>query len=324
MKRLKAWLSLLYAQNCAQATLLCVHRNVQRKESLLVKAATNFEGGVVGCGSTCGVVTGGVLGIGSLMGSRPGISNEEREKKIQWMSRCYVDWFKERFGTCLCRERVAVDFATARGILRYFIPGIKLVKCLHHIGEAVCFLDRMMRRELGAEDTPGGIKSGKTLEPEEPHCAFTVFKRIVDRDTEAYMSIAPAVTGLVGGAALSGGACGALLGSFLALGLEYGYDPGSMELFDITRAFIRGHGNLLKHDTFAGLQPVEIPGEAFARSRYLADAFLKRFGSLSCMEITEKQFSSVEEVRCFLDERRGCRDIQAWCQKETSRLLPTG
>lgn len=275
----------------------------------------------MGCGSTCGVVTGGVSGIGSLMASRTGTTSKSLETRIHEMSYSYVTWFESRFGTCLCRERVQVDFATLPGILRYFIPGIKLLKCLHHIGIAVEFLDRMIRQETVGEAVTAGPEPARASQPEEPHCACGVLRDLETVDASSLQHLVHAATGLMGGTACSGGACGALLGSFLAMGLEFGYDPRSMGLFKITRAFIRGHGNLLKHETFAERTPAHVPVEAFARSRYLADGFRKHFGSLDCREITGRRFSSPAEVRSFLRESTVCNEIQTWCKQETFKLL---
>ena len=69
--RWKARRNFLYAQNCAQATLLTLGWTFETSDPVLTKAATNFEGGCVGCGSTCGVVSGGVLGLGALLSCLP-------------------------------------------------------------------------------------------------------------------------------------------------------------------------------------------------------------------------------------------------------------
>lgn len=309
-----ARLNLLYAQNCAHATLLSLEDVFGYRYPVLLRAATNFEGGLVGCGETCGVVTGGVLGIGALASSGGHDDRDRREEAVQRLSREYKTWFESRFGTSVCRERTQVDFSTMGGLVRYLLPGDKLVKCLHHIGQAVGFLSRHIRKEIPGAASEGGRSSADADGPLEPHCCYTVLRRIGQAGLESDPALVWATAGLAGGVAQSGSVCGALLGAVLSLGLEFGYDPRSMGVGGITAAFIRGHWNLLRKPG------TEIPREAFARSRALADHFRKRFGSLRCRDITGRSFSRPQDVRIFLGESRNCQAVLSWCEAEAGAL----
>lgn len=312
--RRRARTRLLLAQNCAQATLLTLEDVGGARFPGLARAATNLEGGVVGCGSTCGVVTGGVLGIGAAL-SRGGAAEEE----ILGLSREYVQWFETRFGTTLCRERTGVDFGGAGGMLRYLLPGTKLLLCLQHTGEALVFLSsRVRRRSAGArspetEAGPGGL-------PREPHCAGSVIRRLPGGGSEPLAGILAAASGFSGGVAGNGAACGALLGAFLWLGLEQGLDPRAMSLAGVTRTFIVGHVNLARHRRLGHRSPGQLPREPFARTRFLADRFLDRFGSLHCAEITGTRFASSTEIRDHLCAGDGCERVLSWCVRQAGEL----
>jgi len=317
--RWRARCKLLLAQNCAQATLLTLEDAFGTRVPGLVKAATNLEGGVVGCGSSCGVVTGGVLGIGALrwFGRENGAAFSEQA--VFELCREYVQWFRNRFGTTLCGERTGLDFARPTGMLRYVLPGTKLVGCLQHIGEAVAYLCHRLR-EPDAQGTSacGGAPAAGVL-PADPHCACTVFRRLRDEADGRVPWMLGSATGLAGGAGGDGAACGALLGAFLSLGLAWGLDVRAMNLAGITRAFLVGHYHLVRHGRFARRSPGEVPDEPFARGRYLADRFVDRFGSLHCAEITGRGFGSVGEVRAFLDSG-GCSETLSWCVGEARTL----
>jgi hypothetical protein len=319
--RRRAQCNLVYASNCAQATLLTLGRTLERPDPVLTKAATNFEGGCVGSGSTCGVVSAGVLGIGALLSSLHREDPLQLEEDIYEASIGYRKWFEERFGTSLCRERVEVDFGTLGGFLSYLFPGDKLVRCLRHIGEALVRVNEEVLHAARKRGLPIRFMQGMQGGPAEPHCAYSVFHRIVGRSGRAGNSVGWACTGLGGGVALGGAVCGGLLGAILGLGLEYGTDPESMGFGGILKAFVEGHRNLLRHESFAEGPARDLPREAFARSRYLADRFVKAFGSLNCREITGRAFSSPEDLRAFLSESRVCGEIFSWCERGALELL---
>lgn len=319
----RARLNLLYAQNCAQATLRTLAKTLERSDPVLMRAATNFEGGCVGCGSTCGVVSGGVLGIGALLCSLPHGDPNQLEAEIYEASIGFRKWFEGRFGTSVCYERVGVDFGTLGGLLSYLFPGHKLVRCLHHIGEAVVSLADKVSEAAEKRGVPLDFGPPKNGGPSEPHCAYTVFKALAVQAKTPENSVGWACTGLGGGVALGGAVCGGLLGAILGLGLQYGIDPDSVGFGGIAKAFVVGHHHLVKHEKFAE-GPVEaLPKEAFARSRYLADRFEQTFGSLNCREITGREFVSPGDLKTFLPESDVCARIFSWCEREAAKLMNT-
>jgi hypothetical protein len=318
--RQRARLNLLRAQNCAHATLLSMEDVFCNRDPVLMRAATNLEGGVVGCGETCGVVSAGVLAIGGLLSTAGYQSPRAREQAIQRVAASYKSWFEGRFGTSLCRERVQVDFSTARGLLRYLIPGDRLLRCLEHIGLAAGFLTERLREELSAANKRESAREEKGEQagggPGEPHCTFTVLKMVYPEQIGFTDSLRWATTGLAGGIALTGAVCGALLGGILAIGLKYGYDARVTSRAALTAAFIRGHWNLLRHR-----HPGPPPREAFATSRFLAERFQRQFGSMRCEEISSRSFASAEDLRSFLESSLQCGEVLSWCGEQARRLV---
>jgi hypothetical protein len=286
-----------------------------------MRASTNFEGGCVGCGSTCGVVSGGVLGMGALLSCLPGQDPQSLEQDIYEASIAYRKWFEERFGTSLCQERVGVEFGRLGGMLSYLFPGDKMLRCLQHIGEALVFVNDEVRRSAEKRNLPLRFDQVVPGGPTEPHCAYTVFKALAGRSDSKENAVGWACTGLAGGVALSGAVCGGLLGAILGLGLEYGIDPESMGYGNIVKEFVVGHRNLVKHEALAKRPVEDLPREAFARSRYLADRFEKAFGSLNCKDITGRAFASPDELHAFLPGSEVCGKIFTWCEQEAAELI---
>jgi hypothetical protein len=319
--RRNARLNLIYASNCAQATLLTLDKAMDRSDPVLMKAATNFEGGCVGCGSTCGVVSGGILGIGALLSSLSQEDPRQLEKDIYEASIAYRKGFEETFGTSVCNERVEVDFGTLGGLLSYLFPGDKLLRCLQHIGEALVQVNDVVVQAAEKRGLPLRFDKGMRGGPGEPHCAYTVFQALAARSARQGNSVGWACTGLGGGVALSGAVCGGLLGAILGLGLEYGTDPAAMGFGGIVKAFVVGHRNLVKHETLARGAVEDLPKEAFARSRYLADRFEKAFGSLQCRDLVGRRFDSADELSAFLPESKVCREVFTWCEREAAKLM---
>jgi len=84
---------LLKDLNCALATLEVVQDMIGIQEDMALRSATGLEGGLVACGSTCGVVTGGALGIALMRIEELGKDGQAAEYAVMKEAKEYVDWF---------------------------------------------------------------------------------------------------------------------------------------------------------------------------------------------------------------------------------------
>ncbi|MCK7515432.1 MAG: hypothetical protein MZV70_73255 [Desulfobacterales bacterium] len=95
--------------------------------------------------STCGVVSGGALGIAPMrheMHRRRGRERPEGDSCSE--ARAYVDWFHDNFSTQRCRERTGVDFYQASSwSQQYLLPGERIARCFWHIGKAASLLGNL-------------------------------------------------------------------------------------------------------------------------------------------------------------------------------------
>ena len=100
--------------NCSQSVFCAyaVEMGVDRETAL--KVAQAFGGGMGLMGETCGAVTGAFMVIGLKYG-RTSIDDDEAKRKTYALVKDFVEKFKARNGTIMCRELLGCDIGTPRG-----------------------------------------------------------------------------------------------------------------------------------------------------------------------------------------------------------------
>jgi C_GCAxxG_C_C family probable redox protein len=281
--------------NCAAATLQAFQDVFGLRDDLLLKSVTGLEGGVVAGGSTCGVITGGALGLAQLWRERIGADPSASESLMKMVAD-YVGWFLENVGTTLCRERTGVDFHTGRGLARYFIPGDRVIRCMSHIGKALRFL------ETTAGHGPLPSRSGRDDCEAPLHCASAVLATLRERTGLGHVRIERTAAVLSGGVGLSGGVCGALAGAIMGVNLLVGMDVRQSGRVRIMRDFAVGHINLLIRE------PRWMP-EPFGIGREIVRRFREEAGSTLCRRIAGRDVTDIADLSAHLSASRTCRSM---------------
>jgi hypothetical protein len=75
---------------------------MERREDRVLKAFTGLEGGIVESGSTCGVVTGGALGLALMHDNALQERGTVAEAGVLSLVGEYYRWFEESFGSSYC------------------------------------------------------------------------------------------------------------------------------------------------------------------------------------------------------------------------------
>lgn len=276
----------------------------------MLKALTGLEGGGVASGSTCGVVSGGAVGIALLHRDELDSGGEAAEEEVLKKAGEYVDWFRESVGTTSCRERIGVDFYTAAGQVRYFLPGDRLGRCLVHLyrsAKKFSSFDPPLPGESGRGGA-GGNAGGAV------HCAREVLRGVraatgVGDDLLERLSVV-----FDGGIGLRGGLCGALAGGLMALNLRAGWDIRRIRFPEVVKRFVVGHLNLLRRE------PVGRP-EAFSVGRGIVADFRKRYGSVECGVIIQKTFPDVRSFQEHMKGPRSCGDLISFAVQRAARAI---
>ena len=100
--------------SCSQAVLSTYGPTLglDRKTALRVSGA--FGGGMGRMGQTCGAVTGAFMVIGLKYGKTRAEDNQTRDKAYS-LVREFVDRFKSRNGSIVCKELLGCDMSTPEG-----------------------------------------------------------------------------------------------------------------------------------------------------------------------------------------------------------------
>ncbi len=286
--------------NCATATLEAVQDVFGVRDDLLLRCVTGLEGGVVAGGSTCGVITGGSLGMAQVW-EKATRRDPASSPEFMALVRRYVEWFARTFGTTLCSERTGIDFYTTAGQVRYFLPGDRVLRCISHIGSAVAYL----REEAGRFSEDARSETGvRGVRAEGIGCATTVLANVRLRTGLGDPRIERAAGALSGGVGLSGGVCGALVGAVMGINLLVGMDVRRMNRLSVMRDFAVGHVNLLLR------RPRWMP-EPFGIGREIVCRFSEQAPSRQCRLIVGREFSSPARLSAFLSSSPTCSDLIA-------------
>lgn len=282
---------------------------VGKREDRVLKAFTGLEGGLVASGSTCGVVTGGALGIALTHDNALQQRGMAAEAGVLSLVGEYFKWFEENFGSSFCRERSGVDFYTTFGQLRYFFPGDRVGKCLWHIRGAMRHLYTYQEKDLSAIDL-----EPKEIRDEPVHCAQAVLSGIRDRTSIGDPLLERLSFVFDGGVGFQGGVCGALAGAIMGVNLLLGMNIRDTSYFQTLKAFAIGHLNLLLN------KPIGNP-EPFGVGKSVVQRFREEAGATECRTITEKVFSDWNDFQGHISSSDKCAGLIELATTEASNAI---
>ncbi|MGV7223290.1 MAG: C-GCAxxG-C-C family protein [Nitrospinales bacterium] len=283
---------------------------INKPDDSILKAFTGLEGGVVASGSTCGVVSGGAMGLA--ISHYDEIINNGLPAQIGVLSLIedYVNWFDNKYHTTYCRERTGTNFYSGMGQLRYFLPGDKVAKCMWHIRGSLRHLNSTFQNEL-----PKNISfSDKGDKPF--HCAKQVLTGIKEQTGITNERLENLSFVFDGGVGLQGGVCGALAGAIMGINILVGMDIRSNSYFQNVKAFTIGHYNLLRDKQIGSPEPFNV-------GKQVVEKFKKEAGELECKSITGKRFSAWDEFQEFVQSSDKCAHLIKMATNEASKQIET-
>ena len=279
------------------------------REDRVLKALTGLEGGVVASGSTCGVVTGGALGLALMYNNVLQERGVAAEAGVLYQVGEYIKWFEDNFGSSLCRERSGVNFYTTGGQLRYLLPGDRVGKCLWHIRGAMRNLYTYQAKDLPVIDVkPKGIQG------EPIHCAQAVLKGIRERTGIGDPLLERLSFIFDGGVGFHGGVCGALAGAVMSINLLLGMNIRETSYFKTLKAFTVGHINLLLDKPIGKHEP-------FGVGKNIVQRFREKAGAIECRTITEKEFSGWTDFQKHISSFDKCTGLIELVTTEASKAI---
>lgn len=303
------YLTLIKNLNCALATLRSVQKTSGDLDDEVLRAAGGLEGGCAACGLTCGVATGGALGIG-LMNEDFLLQGIKEEMTLVEMVRDYMDWFQKTHGSSLCRERTGVDFHTALGQFLYLFPGTKVARCAGMTGRTLNHLIHgraLLPPRKEVEDILGEVSEIK-------HCARYVLEKIRMKTGLGNSRLERLAVVFDGGVGLKGEVCGGCAGAIMAINLSYGFNVRSVSFLENVGRFVRGHINLIR----------KIPRnkkEVFATGKQFVTQFTDRFGTMRCSDLCGLTFSNSGEFIDHITQSSRCSEILDFAADQAVQLM---
>lgn len=275
----------------------------------LLKAVTGLEGGCVACGSTCGVVTGGALGIALNYESEIAERGLPAEKKVLGKVGKYADWFASTYGSYLCRERTRSDFYSTWGQLKYFLTFYRLAGCFRHIRGAMRYLYQTNHQPMTLDNNIANAQDEQAL-----HCARFVLEGIRKKTGIGSKRLEKLSFVFDGGLGLTGGVCGALAGAIIGINLLLGLPVRNMSYWKTIKGFGIGHVNLLVDRPFGTQEP-------FKAGKQVVQKFNEIAGSTECCNITGEGFAGWDDFQEYIKGSSQCHELMDFAVDQACRVI---
>jgi len=101
--------------SCSQAMLSSYGEQFGLNREIALKVSGAFGGGMARMGETCGAVTGAFMVIGLKYGNAR-VEDKQAKERAYSLVREFVDRFKSRNGSIVCRELLGYDISTPEGM----------------------------------------------------------------------------------------------------------------------------------------------------------------------------------------------------------------
>jgi len=121
-------------KGCSQATISAFQEILGLKDTLALKAATGFAGGIARHGSTCGALTAGIMVIGMKYG-RDNLEDYDSLMRTYAPVSKLIRQFKEEFGSMNCRDITKTDLLDFEQMKEFYISGRHDKECAVVVGK---------------------------------------------------------------------------------------------------------------------------------------------------------------------------------------------
>jgi C_GCAxxG_C_C family probable redox protein len=129
--------------SCSQAILSVYGEQFGLDREIALRVAGAFGGGMGSMGETCGCVTGAFMVIGLKHSKTKGSEEAEREKGDLLVQE-FVDRFRARHGSIVCRELLGCDLGTPEGLKKAKKEKHFGKRCPEFVKDAAGILDELL------------------------------------------------------------------------------------------------------------------------------------------------------------------------------------
>jgi C_GCAxxG_C_C family probable redox protein len=121
--------------SCSQSVASAYGPSLGLDRDIALKVSAAFGGGMAHMGETCGAVSGALMVIG-LKHGRTRADDEEANDKTYDLAREFVDRFKSRNGSVICRELLGYDIGTPEGKEQIEERELWTIRCAKFVQDA--------------------------------------------------------------------------------------------------------------------------------------------------------------------------------------------
>ncbi len=127
---------------CSQSVLSVFAEETELPREKALHIASGFGSGMARQAETCGAVTGAFMVIGLKSGLKEK-ENQAVEKEAYDAMEYFIEKFKERHGSLLCRELLGADVSTAQGRCKASEQNLYARNCPQYVRSAVEILEKI-------------------------------------------------------------------------------------------------------------------------------------------------------------------------------------
>lgn len=127
--------------SCSQAVFSAYAPDFGMDKETALKVAGAFGGGIARLGDACGAVTGALMAIGLKYGKTKA-EDEAAKEKTYLFSQEFIEEFKSRNGTVICRELTGCDMSSPEGLQKFKESNMHQTRCVKLVRDAAEILER--------------------------------------------------------------------------------------------------------------------------------------------------------------------------------------
>ncbi len=131
--------------NCAQSVLVCCGAGMGVSRDAAIRLAAPFGGGLGATGEVCGAVSGALMALG-LKFAQDAPQDPAAKQRTYELARRFLDAFRKRHGTVLCRELLGCDIRTPEGQAKAREAGLFKKLCPPLVRSAAEIVEEMLAR----------------------------------------------------------------------------------------------------------------------------------------------------------------------------------
>jgi C_GCAxxG_C_C family probable redox protein len=129
--------------NCSQALLSTYGPKFELDTDLALKIASPFGAGMGRMSETCGAVTGALMVLG-LRSGRTKIEDKDAQEKVYKLVTEFVERFKQRNGTMLCKELLGYDLSKPEQLKMAREKGVFRTQCPKFVKDSAEILECLL------------------------------------------------------------------------------------------------------------------------------------------------------------------------------------